>query len=98
MDIQEIMTRRELTMQAKAMYFYLLGVADGADKFMMKSPMEIRKDLNIGDCAYHSNLKLLQKCGYIKMIRTKEANGRYSSTVCCINSKGGIIDETAKED
>lgn len=87
MDIQVIMQHRDLTMQAKAMYFYLVGVADGAQEFKLKPPTEIRNELNIGDCAYHSNIKLLQKYGFIEMIRTKDSTGRYSGIVCKICSE-----------
>lgn len=81
-ELQRIMQDKDLTLQAKAIYVYFLQNANGKKRFKLKSPVEIQKELKIGNYAYYAHVHKLEACGYIKMIQTRNEKNRFSGIEC----------------
>lgn len=79
----EFLMDKNLTLQAKAIYAYLLQEADGKKEFQMKSN-EVRQELGIGDYQYHSHLRKLIDYGYIRLELTRDDKKRYNGYKCTI--------------
>lgn len=80
----EFLTDNNLSLQAKAIYIYLLQAADGKKEFQMKQKTEIKIELGIGDCQYRNHLRKLVDNGYIKLEMTRDEKSRYNGYRCTI--------------
>ena len=69
----DVLTDKNLTIEAKAIYVYIIYFSSFE---IYPSVEKMCNDLNIGHERLLKHRRLLEKYGYIKIIRNKE-NGRY---------------------
>lgn len=82
-EIAEIMQDRTLTVQAKALYIYILQISGGQTRFRIKVE-EIQNELQIGSCAYYSHLHRLIDNGYVVITQMRDDRSRFCGAECCL--------------
>ncbi|PTQ83951.1 helix-turn-helix protein [Trichococcus patagoniensis] len=78
-----VMTDRELTIEAKAIYAYFAACIGAGDTYF-PTVEDICKDLKMGMERFQKHKKLLIKKGYLTIKKDPTANGRFGTNVYVI--------------
>lgn len=95
-NLEQVMADSQLTLQAKAIYYYLLHQAGGRIRFPMKSPKDIQYELNIGPSMYYAHLNKLISRGYLRIEKVRNEKHRFSGSECILTERMGRNEQVSK--
>jgi len=88
------MQDKRLTLQAKAIFMYLLNCSDGKNPFSVPPCSDITNALGIGTDQYRRHFNILKQYGYIQSQRTRRLDGKLGRTMITINNTPAITDNS----